>query len=296
MAIDYAKLKARAFPVVEQSYTWKDSALYALSVGYASDPLDERELPFVYEQGEQAQVAAPTMPVVLATPGFWARQPDTGIDWVNLLHGEQDLVIHEPIPVAATVVSQNKITAIIDKGRGKGAIIVQERALTDKQTGKTLATLESLSFCRGDGGFSESGRNGPVGGDAAPTPKPVPPSRAPDHVVDLGTLAQSALFYRLCADPNPLHADPRVAKAAGFPRPILHGLASFAIAGHALVQACCGHDPRRLKRIGLRFSSPVFPGETLRTEIWAQPERHQFRVTAVERGVVVLNNGVAHIA
>lgn len=295
MAIHYERLKARAFPTVEQSYTWKDSALYALSVGYAGDPLDERQLGFVYEQGGEPQVAAPTMPVVLATPGFWVREPDTGIDWVNMLHGEQSLVIHRPVPPAATVVSRNTIKAIVDKGRGRGALIVQERVLYDKATGDALATLENQSFCRGDGGFSESGDNGPVGGDPAPAARPAPPARSPDHVVDMATLPQGALLYRLCADLNPLHADPKVARAAGFSQPILHGLASFGIAGHALLRACCGYDPGRLVQMGLRFSSPVFPGETLRTEIWKEADRHQFRVTALERGVVVLTNGTAHI-
>lgn len=294
MAIHYENLKARLFPAVEQSYSWKDSALYALSVGYAGDPLDERQLKLVYEQDE-SQVAAPTMPVVLATPGLWVREPDTGIDWINMLHGEQSIVIHKPIPPAATVVSQNTIKAIIDKGRDKGAIIVQERVLYDKASGDALATLGSQSFCRGDGGFSEFGDNGPTGGDIAPEAKPAPPSRSPDHIVDMTTLPQGALLYRLCADLNPLHADPKVAQAAGFAKPILHGLASFGIAGHALLRMCCDYDPARLTQMALRFSSPVFPGETLRTEIWKESGQYQFRVTALERGVVVLTNGTAQI-
>lgn len=294
MAIHYASLKVRAFPTVEQSYTWKDSALYALAVGYASEPLDERQLKFAYEQGEP-QVAAPTMPVVLATPGFWVREPDTGIDWVNMLHGEQNLTIHQPIPPQATVVSRNEVKAIVDKGRNKGALIVQQRVLYNKATGDALATLESQSFCRGDGGFSELGNNGPEGGDPAPAAKPAPPARSPDHVVDLPTLPQSALLYRLCADLNPLHADPKVARAAGFPKPILHGLASFGVVGHALVRACCDYHPHRLTHVGLRFSKPVFPGETLRTEIWKESDGHQFRVTALERDVVVLTNGIARV-
>lgn len=294
MAIHYSSLKNRFFPKVEQTYTWKDSALYALAIGYGSDPMDQAQLKFVYEQGVQ-QVAVPTMPVVLATPGFWVREPDTGIDWVNMLHGEQNLIIHRTIPTAATVESQNTIKAIVDKGQGKGALIIQERVLYDKASGDALATLESQSFCRGDGGFSANGDNGPIGGDPSPESKPSPPDRTPDHIVDLPTLPQSALFYRLCADLNPLHADPDVARAAGFPRPILHGLASFGIAGHALLRACCDYDPNRLLQIGLRFSRPVLPGDTLRTEIWQENEQHLFRVTAVERGTTVLTNGTATI-
>lgn len=293
MAIDYKRLRSWPLADVEQSYDWKDSALYALGVGYGHDPMDERQLRFVYEED---MVAAPTMPVVLATHGFWVKEQNTGIDWVKVLHGEQSLVIHRPIPVAATVVGSMRVKGIVDKGRDKGAILVQERTLRDKATGELLATLEHLTFCRGDGGFSEQPDNGPRGGDPAPAAKPSTPDTAPDLVCDLPTMPQAALIYRLCADLNPLHADPKVARAAGFQRPILHGLASFGVAAHAIVSSCCDYDPTRLKSIGLRFSGPVFPGETLRTEIWRQDGRIQFRARALERDVVVLSHGLAEIA
>ena len=293
MAIDYKRLRNWPLADVEHTYDWKDSALYALGVGYGHDPMDERQLRFVYEED---MVAAPTMPVVLATHGFWVKEQNTGIDWVKVLHGEQSLTIHRPLPAAGTVIGSTRVKGIVDKGRDKGAILVQERTLRDKATGELLATLEQLSFCRGDGGFSEQPDNGPRGGDPAPTPKPAAPDTAPDLVCDLPTLPQAALIYRLCADLNPLHADPKVARAAGFPRPILHGLASFGVAGHAILKSYCDYDPTRLKSIGLRFSGPVFPGETLRTEMWRQGNRIQFRARAVERDVVVLSHGVAEIA
>lgn len=293
MAIDYKRLRNWPLADVEQSYDWKDSALYALGVGYGHDPMDERQLRFVYEEH---MLAAPTMPVVLATHGFWVKEQNTGIDWVKVLHGEQSLVIHRPIPVAATVVGSMRVKGIVDKGRDKGAILVQERTLRDKATGELLATLEHLTFCRGDGGFSEQPDNGPRGGDPAPAAKPSTPDTTPDLVCDLPTMPQAALIYRLCADLNPLHADPKVARAAGFQRPILHGLASFGVAAHAIVRSCCDYDPTRLKSIGLRFSGPVFPGETLRTEIWRQDGRIQFRARALERDVVVLSHGLAGIA
>ena len=293
MAIDYKRLRDWPLADVEHTYDWKYSAMYALGVGYGHDPMDERQLRFVYEED---MVAAPTMPVVLATHGFWVKEQNTGIDWVKVLHGEQSLTIHRPLPAAGTVIGSTRVKGIVDKGRDKGAILVQERTLRDKATGELLATLEQLSFCRGDGGFSEQPDNGPRGGDPAPTPKPAAPDTAPDLVCDLPTLPQAALIYRLCADLNPLHADPKVARAAGFPRPILHGLASFGVAGHAILKSCCDYDPTRLKSIGLRFSGPVFPGETLRTEMWRQGNRIQFRARAVERDVVVLSHGVAEIA
>ena len=211
MAIDYKRLRNWPLADVEQTYDWKASALYALGVGYGHDPMDERQLRFVYEED---MVAAPTMPVVLATHGFWVKEQNTGIDWVKVLHGEQSLTIHRPIPVAATVIGGMRVKGIVDKGPNKGAILVQERTLHDKATGELLATLEHLTFCRGDGGFSEQPDNGPRGGDPAPAAKPATPDTAPDLVCDLPTMPQAALIYRLNADLNPLHADPKVARAA----------------------------------------------------------------------------------
>ncbi|MBP7659356.1 MAG: MaoC family dehydratase N-terminal domain-containing protein [Burkholderiaceae bacterium] len=295
MAIDYQALKNRVFKDVEQTYTWKDSALYALGIGFGHDPLDTRQLRFVYE-GNNDQLTVPTMPVVMASPGFWVKEPDSGVDWVKVLHGEQSLTMHKPVPVQGTVVATMKVTGIVDKGADKGAILVQERKIYDKATGDLLATAEGLTFCRGDGGFSDKPGNGPKGGDPSPAAKPAVPEGPPDHVRDMHTMPQAALIYRLCADLNPLHADPAVATAAGFKAPILHGLASYGAAGHAVLAACCNYDPTRLKSFGLRFSSPVYPGETLRVEMWVRGGNVHFRVKVVQRDIVVLNNGLAQIA
>jgi acyl dehydratase len=293
MALDYRKLKAWPFADVEQTYGWKDSALYALGVGYGHDPLDERQLRFVYEDRMQA---VPTMPVVLAGPGFWVKDPASGIDWVRVLHGEQSLTLHRPLPVEGTVIGRTEVVGIIDKGRDKGAILHQRRTLREKTSGELLATIEHLTFARGNGGFSEIEGNGPPGGDPPPPAKPPAPETPPDLVCDLPTMPQSALLYRLCADLNPLHADPAVARSAGFPRPILHGLASYGVAGHAILRSCCDYDPSRLKSIGLRFSGPVYPGETIRTEIWRSGTRVQFRARVLEREVIVLSHGIAELA
>jgi acyl dehydratase len=290
MAIDYARLKARTFPDVRAEYDWKDAVLYALGVGYGLDPTDRAQLRFVYEEG---QAAVPTLAVVLATPGFWVKEPDSGVDWVKVLHGEQHLEIHRPLPVAGAVIGRTRVVSITDKGRGRGALLVSRRTLHDANDESIIATLEQLTFARGDGGFSETAGNGPPGGDPAPAPRAAVPERTPDAVCDLPTSPQAALIYRLCADLNPLHADPEVARAAGFERPILHGLASFGVAGHALLRTCCNYDPARLASIGLRFSSPVYPGETLRTEIWRQGSRIQFQARVLERDRIVLSHGTA---
>ena len=290
--IDYASLKARKFPDVEQAYTKKDTMLYALGLGFGHDPMDEDQLRFVYEKH---LLALPTMAVVLGYPGFWMKDPDSGIDWVRLVHGEQALTVHKPLPVAGTVIGRTRIKALVDKGQGKGALVFQERTLHDKASGDLLATLEHLTFCRADGGFSEKEGNGPKGGDLPPPQKPAVPETAPDKVCDLPTLPQAALIYRLCADDNPLHAEPAVAKAAGFPQPILHGLATYGVAGHAIIKTFCGYDASKLRSLSLRFSAPVFPGETIRTELWKDGNRVRFRARAVQRDIVVLSHGTAEI-
>jgi acyl dehydratase len=292
VAIAYASLKAWKFRDVEQSYGEKDSMLYALGLGVGYDPMDQQQLDFVYEKNLKV---LPTMAVVLGYPGFWMKDPASGIDWVKIVHGEQFLKLHRPLPAAGTVVGRSHIRALVDKGRDKGALVVQQRSLHDKVSGDLFATLEHVTFCRGNGGFSELPGNGPKGGDPAPPAKPATPEGAPDAICDLPTLPQAALIYRLCADPNPLHAEPAVAKAAGFPRPILHGLATFGVAGHAILKTWCGYDPARLKSLGVRFSAPVYPGETIRTEMWRRGNALQFRARVLERDLVVLSHGTAEV-
>ncbi len=285
MAIDPQKIMDWPFKAVEQSYTAKDTILYALGVGLGADPLDESQLDFVFEEAEFK--ALPTMAAVLAGPGFWARDPNSGLDWIKILHGEQGLRIHRPLPVAATVVATTKVTGLIDKGAEKGALIYLERTLADKTTGVALATLTSTSFARGDGGFD--GPTGPV--------KPVHsiPDRDADEVCDLSTIPQAALIYRLSGDPNPLHVSPKVARAANFKAPILHGLCTLGIAGHAILRTMCNYDVNQFKSLDLRFSAPVYPGETIRTQMWRDGAIVSFRSLAVERDVVVLNNGRAEV-
>lgn len=289
MTIDYHRLRNWIFPEVEQRYTAKDSILYALGLGFGADPLDMAQLQFVYEKNLQA---VPTMAAVLGYPGFWMQNPDTGVDWLKIVHGEQTVAIHRPLPAAATVVGRSRVASVTDKGASKGALVVFETQITDKSSGVLLATVSQTVFCRGNGGYSE---NGQPSDEIAATP-PVIPSTPPDRICDIATRPDMALIYRLSADYNPLHVDPAVARAAGFERPILHGLATFGVAGHAILRTCCGYDAARLKVINARFSAPVFPGETIRTEIWQQGGKAYFRSRAVERDVLVLNNGYAEIA
>jgi acyl dehydratase len=227
------------------------------------------------------------MGTVLGGVGFWARERDTGIDWVRLVNGEQGITLHRPLAGAGTLVGRLRIIEVIDKGPGKGALVLSERTVTDKATGTLVATVTQTTFCRADGGFGGPPRE-------APAPHPIP-ERVPDTVCDLETRPETALIYRLSGDLNPLHADPAVAKAAGFPRPIMHGLGSFGVAGHAVLKTMCGYDPQKLLSFAGRFSAPVFPGETLRTEMWRDGEVVSFRSRVIERDVIAVNNGRAEV-
>ena len=270
------------FDEVVETYAMRDSVIYALGLGFGFNPTDPDELKYVYENGLQT---FPTMPVVLGHPGPWMTNPETGIDYVKVLHGEQHLEIHQDLPVEGTVVAENKVTDVVDKGADKGALIVNERKLYEQASGDLLCTQKSVIFARGNGGF---------GGPVTASPKPhVLPDREPDATVDIPTSPQAALLYRLNGDYNPLHADPAVAEKAGFKAPILHGLASFGIAARAVLQSLNNTGSSRLKSFGLRFSAPVYPGETMRTEIWRDGNEVSFRARVLERDVIALTNGIA---
>ncbi len=282
MTIVYEKVMALKVPPIEQVYGPKDCMLYALGVGLGQDPTNEDELAFVYEKNLKV---LPTMATVLGYGVSWARE--AGIDQLRVVNGEQGFTLHKPLKPQATVVGDSRIIEVIDKGAGKGALILSERKVTDKASGELIATITQTAFCRGDGGFGGPPRQ-------APAPHPIP-DRAPDLVCDLPTRPEMALIYRLSGDYNPLHAEPAFAKAAGFERPILHGLGTFGVSGHAVLKTLCGYDPTRLIAFAGRFSAPVFPGETIRTEMWRDGAVVSLRARVVERDVVAINNGRAEI-
>jgi len=280
MAINFDRLMSLKIPDATQTYTRHDSILYALGLGCGLGPSADDELTFVYEENQQA---IPTMAGVLAHPGFWIRDLDTGIDWVRVVHGEQTLEMHTPLPVEGTVVGKNKVVDVIDKGEGGGALVASERKLFDAATNELIATVGQVTFCRGQGGF---------GGPERPKTQPhAIPDRAADVSVALETSQQSALIYRLSGDFNPLHADPKVAKAAGFDRPIYHGLGTYGVAARAILQGACGFDAAKIRVMNARFTAPVFPGETFLTEIWRDKNEISYRVRCVERDLIAINNG-----
>lgn len=284
MAIDVDKLLSLKIPDTAQRYSSKDTLLYALSLGYGTDPVDTKQLRFVYEASLRA---VPTMGVVLAHPGYWPRDLDTGMDWVRIVHAEQGLILHKPLPPEADVIGQSRVVSVIDKGAEKGALVTYERRIFESGSGDHLCTITQVMMARGDGGFG-----GPSGPAINP---PVLPDRVADKVCDLITSPGMALLYRLNGDWNPLHSDPVVARKAGFERPILHGLATWGVAHRAVLHEVLDYESDKVASIFGRFTAPVYPGETLRTEMWIEPGEIAYRVSVPVRGVIAINNGIVRL-
>jgi len=288
--LDYHAMKAWEFAEIRQTYSRRDTMLYALGIGLGADPLDSRQLQFVYEKNLQA---LPTLACVLALPGSVWNNPLTGTNYLKLVHGEQHLRLCKPLAVEATVRSRDRVVSLTDLGPAKGAIATMARELFDAGSGELLAESTNVLFLRGDGGFSERSRVS----DPRPKSLPSPPERPPDMQTELTSPPQAALIYRLSGDYNPLHVDPDIARAAGFPRPILHGLCSFGMAAHAVLKTCCAYEAARIRSIAVRFTAPVFPGETLRFSIWrGDRETLHFRASVDAREKVVLDHGIAELS
>ena len=287
--LNYDVVKNWPFEEIRQNLTARDTMLYALGVGMGADPMDIGQLRFVCENG---LIAMPSMASVLCTSGPWMTDPRTGADFSRFVAGEQDITIHRPLPVEAEVRATTRVTRVADKGPGKGALIEQVRDVRGPG-GELLATVRQIIFARGDGGYSQ----GSSRSDEAPAPLPSIPERRPDAEVVLTSMPQAALIFRLMGDYNPLHSDPGAAGKAGFARPILHGLSTFGMATHAVLRQVCDYNATRIRRLAVRFSSPVFPGETIRFQIWHEGRRGlHLRARVDERDVAVLNNGWFEVA
>jgi len=279
MAIDYAHLKAWQISDSTQSYGHKECILYALGLGFGHEPTNPAQLRFVYERDLRA---FPSMAVVLATGVSWAADPGTGIDYTKVLHAEQTFELHRPLPTKGEVVGRTRVAEVIDKGAGRGAIVITQRDLYFDGQDSPTATLRSSLFCRADGGF---------GGPVSESPKPhAMPEREADGRLAITTLRQAALIYRLSGDVNPLHCDPELAASVGFREPILHGLCTFGTAIRSALEAACV-DPASVQAGGARFTSPVYPGETLETEIWRDGATITFRTHILDRDARALNHG-----
>ena len=274
--------------VSEQSTSVKidDAILYALSVGFGAD---DNHLKFVYEKNLSV---LPGMAMILAYPGFWISEPKYGFDWTQVLHAEESIELLETIPINKPLFGKTTIESIVDRGAGKGCFIYTKKVLSSKEDGKTLAIVYSNTLARADGGWAktDSFRKKPT---LIQTSNP--PAREPDIIDDIKTLPQAALLYRLCGDMNPLHADPVIAKKAGFNSPILHGRCTMGIAMRSLITKCCDFNATKLAQISVRFSSPFLPGATLSTKIWHEENNLFFESFDFETGAKVLSNGFAQL-
>lgn len=291
MPIDYDDMMQSGATGLAASYDEKDVMLYALGVGFGRDPLDENELPFVYENNGLKVV--PTFASVIGrgeAPAERQRMPQkSSINFALVVDGERRITVHKPLPPRCAVTADERYLDILDKGEGKGAVLIQERVVKDAASGDKLFTIVSSIFARGDGGFGGKPQGGPPLHDI--------PARAPDLVKECDTRPDQALLYALSGDRNPLHRDPAFARMVGFPRPILHGLCSYGTACRAVLSAVAQYRPERIQQFDVRFSKPVFPGETLVVEMWADGGTISYRASVKERpGTIVLNNGLCILA
>jgi acyl dehydratase len=279
--MDLEALRTYSIKSIERSYAERDTILYALGLGYGDPPTDLDALRFVYEKSLQT---VPSYCTVLGSPDFWLQDPILKINWRKIVHGEQRFRIHRVLPPAGTVKATFRILGVDDKGSTTGAVLAFEKTLFDVD-GTLLAEATNTLFLRGDGGYGGFG-------EVPAVPGPLGPDRF-DRAVDVPTLPQLALIYRLNGDLNPLHCDPELARSAGFERPILHGLCALGIACRALIQTYCAGNADRLQSMFVRFSRPVYPGETIRLESYTDNGCVRFRARVLERDVLILDRGQA---
>jgi acyl dehydratase len=278
MPIDVAKAKGADIRAGEGRWDQNQVMLYHLGIGAGLErPLDPKELEYCYEKNLKVLPSFGVIPVFGAL-GAMGSTPGISVNFALVLHGEQDIEIHEPIPTSAEVVSKGRVKDIFDKG--KAALIIMEVETSRKGGGKLFTNRFSI-FARGEGGF---------GGEPGPKATNEAPSRTPDKLVETRTLPHQALLYRLSGDPNPLHADPEFAKIGGFDRPILHGLCSYGIVCKAAVDALLDGDVTRVARYQARFSGVVYPGETIATSMWKEGNKILLSAKAKERDAQVIGN------
>ena len=284
MALDYDQLMSTSVVDLPFSYGDKETMLYALSIGIGRDPVKQRELPFVSELAG-APATIPAMATVLVPDMF---PPDLGWDFSQVLHAEQRMQLYRPLPPAADLLINKRIVAVYDRGPKLGAVVMFEAEGRLAKDDTALFTIGNTIVARGDGGF---------GGPNGKGPRPHrPPRRDPDLSCEISTRRDQALLYRLNGDRNPLHADPKLAQSVGFEKPILHGLCTYGVACHAILQTICDYDATLITGMDARFSSPVLPGDTIITDMWQDGNIVSYQCSVKERDLVVVRNGMCTLA
>jgi acyl dehydratase len=283
VTIDVDRLMTQPIPSGRQLVTAKDAILYAISVGYAGQSAIPDDLSPLYERIIKP---VPTFANVVARPSdSWTG--DSGIDFTKVVHAEHRLTLHGEMPLGEMAEGRMRMISAVDRGAGKGMFASFERVIVGGSERKPIATIIHTDACRGDGGCGSAG--------VPPEPLARPPERKPDLSLDVHVPHMAGILYRLNGDPNPLHIDPAVAAAGGFPRPILHGLCTFGYAGYAISRLVSPQVRMTIKSIAARFTAPFYPDETLRTEVWMEGTQVRFRCRSVERDIIVLDAGTASL-
>jgi acyl dehydratase len=282
MPIDPQKARGAKLPDGETFYTKDQVILYHLGIGAGVPATDPKELEYTYEKNLKVMPSFAVIPAFGSMGGI-AAVPGMQFNFAMLLHGEQEVILHKPLPPAQKLKTSGQIVDIFDKG--KAALVIMESTARD-ESGEKLFTNRFSLFIRGEGGF---------GGDSGPKVGNVAPDRKPDGVVTRTTLPQQALIYRLSGDKNPLHCDPDFAKMAGFDKPIIHGLCSYGIACKAIVDEVLGGDVSQVARYQARFAGVAFPGETYQVSYWKQGKQILLEARSVERGAPIITNAVVEL-
>lgn len=286
MPIRYPDILDYAFPEGRQSYGAKDCILYALGTGFGRDPLDPDLLRYVYEKDLRV---SPSFASVLGENTDWSGDPRLGLTTSGLLHGEEHLVLHRPLPVSGEIRCRTRFSEVFDLGAERGALLVMDRRI-ETQAGALLAELRRIEFARADGGF---GGPAPGQGRVDLAALAAMPEREPDRQFVFDIDPATPLIYRLSGDLVAIHVDPEAARQAGFHRPILHGLSTFGFCCQAVLLAAAHCDSARLARIGARFTAPVYGGDRLVVSLWTEAGHVRFQADVPDRQARVIRGGYA---
>lgn len=278
MMKDYDTLMSMVPVVMEQRYTASDSCIYALGVGCGLDPADDWARQYLGPLPPERTL--PAMAVVLAAPRPHAMR--LGASLSGMLYGSQGLVSHAPLPVEGEVRSETRVSGVFDRGEGRGCVIAMARDLYDARTQVHYASMQMTFVCRAD-----QVNGAPPYVQAATM---APGDQPADLIIDVPTSPQAAQIFALTGDHNPLHMVPEAAAKAGFPRPILHGVATYGLCAAFAEKALC-EEGGRLIGISGRFSAPVFPGDTIQLAFWREADGARIEARVPARDTRIFADG-----